>query len=71
MECIISPGLVTGRMREKWRAILPQGIATREIEKREGIRESNAEEAESREEHETEVIEDGSQDRTEDLLIYN
>ena len=63
MECIIFPGLVTGRIREKWRAILPQVISTSEIEKREGIRESNAEEAESREDHETEAREDRSRDQ--------
>ena len=42
VQRITFPELVSGRMPEKWRAILPQGISTSEISECEGIRESIA-----------------------------
>ena len=59
MQRITFPELVSGRMPEKWRAILPQGISTSEISEREGIRESIAEEAECETAATTEAGEDG------------
>ena len=59
VECVTFSGLVFGRMPEEWCAILPQGISASEISECEGIRESIAEKAECRADHETEVREDG------------
>ena len=42
MQRVTIPELVLGRMPEKWRAILPQGISTSKISECEGIRESIA-----------------------------
>ena len=59
VERITFSGLVSGRMPEKWRAILPQGISTSKISEREGIRESIALETGRTTDAKTEAGEDG------------
>ena len=59
MQRVTFPELVSGRMPEKWRSVLSQGISTSEISECEGIRESIAEEVECETDAKTEVGEDG------------